>query len=176
LHGGEVEARSEGPGQGSEFVIRLPLDARSAEPERARTRSVYRSRRVLVIEDNIDAAESLRAALELNGHRVAVAYNGHEALAKARQFRPEVAICDIGLPGMDGYALAQAFRADPELKQTVLMALSGYALPEDMQRAAEAGFERHLSKPPDLEQLEQLLSEARGSGGGARSPGGPPSL
>jgi PAS domain S-box-containing protein len=176
LHGGEVEARSEGPGQGSEFVIRLPLDARSAEPERARTRSVHRSRRVLVIEDNIDAAESLRAALELNGHRVAVAYNGHEALAKARQFRPEVAICDIGLPGMDGYALAQAFRADPELKQTVLMALSGYALPEDMQRAAEAGFERHLSKPPDLEQLEQLLSEARGSGGGARSPGGPPSL
>ena len=113
--------------------------------------------RVLIIDANIDEANSLREVLELQGHEVALAYDGAGGLAKARQFRADVVLCDIDLPGMDGYALAQAFRADDALKSVHLLALSGYALPEDMQRAAEAGFDRHLAKPPNVETLKLVL-------------------
>jgi two-component system CheB/CheR fusion protein len=160
LHGGEVCAHSTGPGQGAEFVIEVPLDAPTAAETRALPTVAGRSgRRVLVIEDNLDVANSLRDALVLGGHTVAVAYNGPEGLARAREFKPEVVFCDIGLPGMDGFEVARAFRADETLKNIVLVALSGYALPEDLQRAAEAGFQHHLVKPPNLEKLEQLLAK-----------------
>jgi CheY-like chemotaxis protein len=88
-----------------------------------------------------------------------VAYNGPEGLEKAWTFHPEVVLCDIGLPGIDGYQVARAFRADEALKDIHLVALSGYALPEDRQRATEAGFERHLAKPPSLEKLKELLAD-----------------
>lgn len=118
-------------------------------------------RRVLVIEDNEDAADTLQEVLELDGHEVAVAYSGPEGLAKAREFRPDLVLCDIGLPGMDGYTVARLFRADNELKHAHLVAVSGYALPEDLQRAAEAGFERHIAKPPTLEKIEKVVREVR---------------
>ena len=113
----------------------------------------------MIVEDNLDAAQSLREVLEFGEHLVEVAHNGPEGLVKARQFSPEVVLCDIGLPGMDGYSVARALRADEVLKRVFLVALSGYALPEDLQRAAEAGFDRHVAKPPSLERLEELLGE-----------------
>jgi two-component system CheB/CheR fusion protein len=160
LHGGEVRAHSAGVGHGSEFIVFLPLDVREANARRAVVAPVQRPRRrVLVIEDNIDAADSLREALELDGHEVAVAYDGADGIAKAREFRPDVVLCDIGLPGMDGYAVARVLRSDEALKDIRLVALSGYALPEDLQRAAEAGFERHVAKPPSLDTLAAVLDK-----------------
>jgi PAS domain S-box-containing protein len=159
LHGGDVSAASAGLGQGSEFIVRFPLDVTTipASTETPPARPTAR-RRVLVIEDNVDAADMLREVLEFGQHEVAVAYNGPAGIARAREFRPDVVLCDIGLPGMNGYEVARAFRADGALSRTCLVALSGYALPEDLQRAVEAGFERHLAKPPSFDKLEELLA------------------
>jgi PAS domain S-box-containing protein len=161
IHGGSVTAHSAGLGRGAEFVVRLPLapdDGAVDRPLRARTPAPGGRRRVLIIEDNIDAAESLREALEFGEHEVEVAYNGPTGIAKARELRPDVVFCDIGLPGMDGYGVARALRADAELKDVYLVALSGYASPEDVQRALQAGFDQHLAKPPNLESLEETLA------------------
>ena len=116
-------------------------------------------RRVLVIEDNVDAAESLREVLLFGGHEVEVAYNGPQGIAKAKEFRPDVVLCDIGLPGMDGLDVARAFKSDETLRGSFLVALSGYALPEDLQCAQAAGFETHLAKPSSIEQLDRLLTD-----------------
>jgi two-component system CheB/CheR fusion protein len=157
LHGGEVTAQSGGLGEGAEFVIRLPVEVSlSADALPDPPASLERTRRVLVIEDNTDAADSLRDVLELVGHTVAVAYDGSEGIATARQFCPDVVFCDIGLPGTDGYQVARTLRADPAFAGTCLIALSGYALPEDIQRAVAAGFDQHLAKPPSLEQVQEL--------------------
>jgi PAS domain S-box-containing protein len=159
LHGGAVEVASDGPDRGSEFTVRLPLvepPEEVAEPERV-PRSA--SRRVLVIEDNPDAADAMRELLAYDGHDARVAYDGREGLALAREFRPEFVFCDIGLPGMDGFEVARAIRAEPALADTYLVALSGYALPEDRKRSAEAGFDCHLAKPPSVEQVERVLAE-----------------
>jgi two-component system CheB/CheR fusion protein len=162
LHGGDIGVHSDGLGKGAEFVVRLPLALEAGEAVEVRLASSKSAgRRVLIIEDNIDAADSLREVLEFGEHEIAVAYNGPEGIAKAREFRPEVVLCDIGLPGMDGFEVARAFRADEGLKGTYLVALSGYALPEDLQRAEEAGFDRHLAKPPSLEKIEEALASGR---------------
>jgi PAS domain S-box-containing protein len=172
LHGGSVSAYSEGLGKGTEVVVRLPLDGGVAlESEAARLHLPRPRRRILIIEDNIDAAHSLREALELSDHEVAIAHDGPEGLAKARVFQPEVVLCDIGLPRMDGFEVARAFRADERLKGAFLVALSGYALPKDLQRASEAGFARHLAKPPGMEALEELLASVPVSHG-VRNPDG----
>ena len=113
--------------------------------------------RVLVIEDNVDAACSLREALELRDHEVEVAHSGPEGLEKARQFDPEFVLCALGLPGMDGFEVARAFRSDEMLKGVHLVAMTGCALPEDVERAAGAGFERHLEKPSTVETIEEIL-------------------
>lgn len=161
LHGGAVTARSDGINKGgSEFIVRLPMGKEqnaAAQPGQSATGS---GRRVLIIEDNIDAADSLREVLEFSEHKVEVAYNGPEGIAKAREFFPDVVLCDIGLPGMDGYEVAQVFRADEALKGAHLIALSGYAQPEDLRRSSEAGFERHLAKPPSIAKLDELLAKA----------------
>jgi signal transduction histidine kinase len=159
LHGGAVSARSEGAGKGTEITLRLPLD------ERPRPRLALvatnekrgKARRVLLIEDNVDSAESLGEALELGGHEVAIAHSGPEGIEKARAFPPDVVLCDIGLPGMDGYAVARAMRKDPDLRSVYLVALTGYAAPEDVALSKESGFDVHLAKPPSLERLEKLL-------------------
>ncbi|MFB3910397.1 MAG: PAS domain S-box protein [Candidatus Eisenbacteria bacterium] len=162
LHGGEIAASSSGLGQGTEFIIRLPLDLTKAPSSQTAPESKTSvRRRVLIIEDIADAATSLRLLLELCGHVVEVASDGPGGVEKARGFRPEVLLCDIGLPGMDGYEVARAFRADEVLRDVFLVALSGYALPEDLQKAADAGFDHHMVKPPNLEQLQNLLSDPR---------------
>jgi len=161
LHSGTISAHSPGLGQGAEFVLRLPLALEEGEadaPARCHTPVPGGRRRVLIIEDNIDAAESLREAIEFSEHEVEVAYNGPSGIAKARARNPEVVFCDIGLPGMDGFDVARAFRADNALKGAYLVALSGYAQPEDVLRASEAGFDEHLAKPPSLKRLEQTLA------------------
>jgi CheY-like chemotaxis protein len=117
-----------------------------------------RPRRCLLIEDHVDAAESLAMLLELIGHEVEVAFDGASGLAKARASSPEVVLCDIGLPGMDGYAVARALRAAPETSTVFLIALTGYGQDDDRRRALEAGFDAFLIKPVDLEALRRLLA------------------
>jgi PAS domain S-box-containing protein len=160
LHGGAVTADSGGPGRGAEFALRLPL---VEPPPQAAVKAVpaaSRRRKVLIIEDNHDAAESLKDALELCGHEVQVAYDGARGIEIARQFQPAIVLCDLGLPGMDGYDVARAFRAEHGFWGVFLVALSGYAQLEDQQRAAQAGFDRHLAKPTSLDRIEQVLAEA----------------
>lgn len=164
MHGGEVAAHSEGEGKGAEFTIALPL-LPSARPKLAQmpaSKSSSRGRKVLVVEDNVDAAESLREALELADHKVAVAYSGPEGVEVARSYRPEVILCDLGLPGMDGFSVARALRADRDavLRSAYLVALSGYALTEDVARSKEAGFDHHVAKPPKIEELQEVLAQA----------------
>ncbi|MGI5860923.1 MAG: PAS domain S-box protein [Myxococcales bacterium] len=164
MRGGTARAQSAGEGQGTEILVTLPLlapaGARVAPP--ASTTGKERGRRVLVIEDHVDAADSLREVLELGNHEVAVAYSGPEGVARAREYRPEVVLCDIGLPGLDGYGVARALRADsdPKVRSAFLVALSGYALPEDVEKSKQAGFDRHVAKPPDIEELEELIASA----------------
>jgi two-component system CheB/CheR fusion protein len=163
LHGGSVAAASEGSGRGAVFTVRVPLVSTPERPDLPERARAFRRCRVLLIEDNVDAADSLKEALELAGHEVTVAYDGSSGLETAREFHPEVLLCDIGLPGMDGYEVARAFRDDETLKDVFLVALTGYALPQDLQRARASGFARHLQKPPSLEELEQLLVSLPGA-------------
>jgi CheY-like chemotaxis protein len=159
LHGGTVEAHSDGLGKGAAFTLRLPLHPEATVRASAPCpTSTGHARRVLIIEDNLDAANSLCEALQSVGHQLEVAYSGPEGLAKARVFRPQVVLCDIGLPGIDGYQVARTLRADAAFAGVRLVALSGYALPEDLRRAAEAGFDAHLAKPASIEELQGLLA------------------
>jgi PAS domain S-box-containing protein len=163
LHGGSVVARSEGSGRGAEFTVRLPLweGAPAGPTPQAAVLEGTAGRRVLVVDDNVDAAQTLRDLLELSGHVAAVAHDGPSALALARTFAPDAILCDIGLPGMNGYAVARAVRGDGSLRGVLLVALTGYALPEDLRRASEAGFDAHLAKPPSLATIEELLRRGR---------------
>jgi PAS domain S-box-containing protein len=158
LHGGTVSAESRGSGKGAEIVVRLPLAAPESRRDApaANVPGPAKGRRVLVVDDNRDAAESLAELVELFGHTAEVAYDGPSAIAKARASLPEVVLCDIGLPGMNGYDIAKALRADGGDVQ--LIAVSGYAQPEDLDRAADAGFDGHVAKPPDPAQIERLLA------------------
>ncbi|MFT3914625.1 MAG: PAS domain S-box protein [Anaeromyxobacteraceae bacterium] len=160
LHGGTIEARSEGAGKGSEFKVWLPvIEAKPAPPPRPPDRSHGAARlRVLVIDDNADAAQTLADALELEGHEVTVARNGTVGLRLARELQPDLVLCDLGLPDLDGYEVARRLRADDALRYTRLIAVSGYAQPEDIERAREAGFDVHLPKPAPLEELSSLLA------------------
>jgi CheY-like chemotaxis protein len=160
LHQGEVHAWSEGPGRGSRFRVRLPL-VEAPGAEAVPTRQVPTSGRlhVLVIEDNRDTAESLCAVLEMGGLSVQVAYDGPAGVAAARARRPQVVLCDIGLPGaMDGYEVARAIRTDPSLGAVRLVALTGYGLEEDRLRAEQAGFDFHVTKPADPHALLGLVA------------------
>jgi len=166
LHGGEVQAGSAGLGRGSRFTLRLPLVEAVAvsprEPEEATAPDPETGpRRVLVIEDNVDAAESMQMLLELSGFEVATAMDGLAGLEAARRFRPDVVLCDIGLPGgMDGYAVARELRADDALRPVRLIALTGYGQAEDQRRAYAEGFDLHLTKPVDPALLPDLLAKA----------------
>ncbi len=160
LHGGSISAHSEGAGKGAEFVISLHLDEAPAhEQQDSAPAENQASRRVLIIEDNVDIADSLCELLEFSSHKVAVAYTGPDGIAKAREFRPEAVLCDIGIPQMDGYAVARAIRSDADLRGVFLVAMTGYAFPEDLKRASDAGFDRHLAKPMDLAQINRMLAE-----------------
>ncbi len=161
LHGGEVHAYSEGLGKGSTFTVSLPLYAGSLSAvSEAAAAAPGGSLRVLVIEDIRDVADSLVLLLTAEGHETAVAYDGVAGINEARAFRPDVLLCDIGLPSMNGYQVARAFRADPDLKEILLVSLTGYARPEDIRKSKEAGFDCHLAKPVDLSKIRKTLARA----------------
>jgi PAS domain S-box-containing protein len=160
LHDGKVSAHSAGSNQGAEFTVRLPLEDEPMALSETRRGAVTSNRhvRVLVVEDNRDSAESLRMLLATQGYEVALAYTGTEGVEAARRARPDVVICDIGLPGMDGYAVARAIRLNPGTAQARLIAVTGYGQNDDRARALASGFDTHLVKPADPEKLLGLLA------------------
>jgi signal transduction histidine kinase/CheY-like chemotaxis protein len=159
LHGGSVEALSKGPGHGSEFVVRLPLAPRERERERAlpRTQVTAPSRRILVVDDNADAASSLATLLRLAHHETYMAHDGIEALQAAEHLRPDLVLLDIQMPELNGYEVCRRIRQRPWGNNVTLVAVTGLGQPEDQQRSREAGFDAHLVKPPDYAEISRLL-------------------
>jgi len=164
LHGGTAEAASDGPGRGAQFTIRIPC---ASEPgalpsiEASHVASDTSSplpRRIMVVDDNRDAAASLAMLLRLWGHEVWVAYDGHAALSLAAEHALDVVLLDIGLPGMNGYQVARKLRELPNTRDTLLVALTGYGQLEDRQRSIAAGFDHHFVKPIDVEVLQPLIA------------------
>jgi PAS domain S-box-containing protein len=159
LHGGQVQAASEGPGRGAEFTVRLPV---VPEPPALTATASARGRagqrlRVLVVEDNRDAADSLKLLLDLLGHETQVAATGPEGVRVAQEWSPDVVLCDIGLPGLDGYGVARQLRLHPATARVRLVALTGYGGDEDRRRSRQAGFDHHLTKPATPDDLVRLL-------------------
>jgi CheY-like chemotaxis protein/two-component sensor histidine kinase len=161
-HGGTIEAKSAGAGKGAEFVIRLPLTAEVPAKD-ASHRTPYEEKqalRILVVDDNRDAADSLATLLEVYGHTGLVAYDGETALDKAEKMRPHVALVDIGMPSMNGFEVARRIKDAPWGKDTLLVAVTGWGAKSDRARSKEAGFAYHLTKPVDYDTLASLLSTA----------------
>lgn len=164
LHGGMIQVRSEGPGKGSEFIVRLPriILTRSEAPvafERAVENEKQARRRILVVDDNLDSAESLSMMLQLLGNDVTAAHDGLEAVEVAKTFAPELAFLDVGMPRMNGYDAARLIRQQPQCSGVRLVALTGWGQEEDKQRSYEAGFDVHMVKPIDFDAVEKLISE-----------------
>ena len=161
MHGGSVQARSDGVGRGSEFIVRLPLAAPQAAERPSRPKHVpgplLSPQRVLVVDDNQDAADSLGALLRLLGAEVHIAYNGHDALTAVASYQPAVVLLDIGMPGMDGYEVVRRIREQPAARDITVIALTGWGLEADRKRTQSAGFDFHLIKPADVNALETLL-------------------
>jgi two-component system, sensor histidine kinase len=161
MHGGTVEAKSDGPGLGSEFIVRLPVIAQPvAHAAPAHTLKPLPARRILIVDDSRDGGESLAMLLRVLGAEVALAHSGRKALECVEDFKPDVVLLDIGMPGMDGYEVARRIRANPASRHISLIALTGWGQDEDRKRSVAAGFNHHLVKPADLEQLRQLLTVA----------------
>jgi CheY-like chemotaxis protein len=161
LHGGTVHAASEGPGKGSRFVVRIPLACGTAEPrpQAAQSPLERRRRRIVVVEDNPDIRETLRMLLDLWGHEVTMASDGRSGVDRVLQERPDVALIDVGLPGMSGYDVARAIRAGLPNGEIRLIAVTGYGQPSDREAAMQAGFDTHLLKPIAPTVLERLLAQ-----------------
>jgi PAS domain S-box-containing protein len=164
MHGGRVEAKSAGVGQGSEFIVRLPLVEATrvvdAPMPQGAVHGLLSPRRILVADDNHDAADSLAMLLRLLGAEVKIVYSGSEALAALHEYRPTVVLLDIGMPGMDGHEVARRIRKLPEFKDVLLIAMTGWGQDEDRRRSSNAGFDYHLIKPADVGTLESLLLSA----------------
>jgi CheY-like chemotaxis protein len=158
MHGGTISAASEGLGRGAQFTVRLPVGTGGTPAPAVAVPSPDRTRSVLIVEDNDDARESLQLLLESLGHRVLSAPDGPRALALAEHQRPEVVLIDLGLPGLDGYAVARAFRASPSGKTLMLIAVTGYGQAEDRRRSKDAGFDAHLVKPVSENVLSTLIT------------------
>lgn len=160
MHGGSVQAHSEGAGRGSDFVVRLPLAVqgrKGAQKPQNSTPSFLPSRRALVVDDNRDSAESMGMLLKLLGADVQVVFSGQDALEAMASYKPAVVLLDIGMPGLDGYEVARRIRQQPEYKDVMLIALTGWGQEEDRRRSQSAGFDHHLIKPADLNALRSLL-------------------
>jgi CheY-like chemotaxis protein len=164
MHGGTVRADSAGLDKGSTFTVRIPAELRRptgplAGPSSTDER-VQGARRIVVVDDNVDAAESLAMFLEMAGHRTRIAHSGPDAIALAAEFSPEVVFLDIGLPGMSGYDVARQLRRQLTV-HPLLVAVTGWGTADDKKRAASAGFDFHLTKPVDLQAIETLLARMR---------------
>ena len=162
MHGGNVRAHSEGPGRGSRFTLSLPLAVGASTRDDPRVATgAHRAatfRRILIVEDNQDAAEMMRTLLSEFGHEVKIACEGREALGVAKAFMPQIILLDIGLPGIDGYELARRLRDMPETRDAHLVAVSGYGQQKDRERSAAAGFDQHLVKPVDPARLTDVIN------------------
>jgi signal transduction histidine kinase len=161
LHHGKIEAHSDGVGQGSQFLIRLPLFERQelAVPTAEGPLKMASGLKILLVEDSVDSAELVGFLLSADGHTVKLAHDGESGIAIAAEFVPQIILLDIGLPGMDGYEVAEHLRRDPVLSKIPLIALTGYGRDTDRNRSTQAGFCRHLTKPVDLDKLRQALTE-----------------
>jgi two-component system CheB/CheR fusion protein len=161
LHGGTVAAHSAGLGQGSEFVVRLPalFPAIGSIALVETPKQAAHTSRVLVVDDNVDAADMLAMMLQMFGHEVQAAYSGESALEKAVGYQPEFVLLDIGLPDIDGYEVALRLRRQPQTKDVTLIAMTGYGQDSDRQRSKAAGFDHHLVKPVEPQKLQELLAE-----------------
>lgn len=161
LHGGMIEVASSGLGQGAEFTVRLPLHAATPiAPQASESKALGPSlclRRILVVDDNQDAALSLKLSLMDKGHDVCVAHEGRAALELAKVFRPHLVLLDIGMPGMDGYEVCRRIRAEVWGKDMLVVALSGWGEPDDKARTAQVGFDHHLTKPAHVADIEALI-------------------
>ena len=168
MHDGSVQAMSDGPGRGSEFIVRIPAqpEARAeSEPMSGHSSAALQATkpsRILLVDDNVDAAESLAVLLELKGHEVHLAHDGMTALDAAEIRRPDAVLLDIGLPGLNGYEVAERLRARPQSKSTLLIAVSGYGQENDLRSSRRAGFDHHLIKPVNVDDLLKLLSQPAG--------------
>ena len=160
MHGGQVKARSDGLGKGASFEIRLPRVAAPVIEEAAAERVASPVRRVLIVDDNVDSADSLAMILKIDGHETDRVYTAHDALERSVSFKPDVILLDIGLPGIDGYEVARRLRATPGLERLRLVALTGYGQPEDRARTRAAGFDDHLVKPVEFPALERAIAGA----------------
>ncbi|HEX7334068.1 MAG TPA: ATP-binding protein [Pyrinomonadaceae bacterium] len=160
MHGGTVEAHSDGAGKGSEFIVRLAtLATETVQAPEVETESTSSApRRILVVDDNVDSAESMAMMLELSGHAVVMAHDGAEAVELAKQFQPDVAFLDLGMPKLNGYEAARSIREQPWGRQMLLVALTGWGQEDDKRRTREAGFDAHIVKPIDFAVLEKLLA------------------
>jgi signal transduction histidine kinase/ActR/RegA family two-component response regulator len=178
LHGGSVRAQSAGPGKGAEFIVRLPgaregeASVPAAAPPAA---AAVRDERVLVIDDNVDAAETLAEALRMDGHEVRVAHDGETGVSEARAFSPSVVFLDIGLPGASGYEVVRDLRALPQTRTALIAALTGFGQASDRERALQAGFDEHLTKPVELAEVRALVERrladsSRSAAGGPDAP------
>jgi len=166
MHGGQISAHSDGPGRGTEFTVRLPLSTDGATAEVTPTPDLSQfagaRRRVLVVDDNRDGCDSLAALLQMNGFVVETVYDGVEATARARQWRPEVVLLDIGLPTLSGYQVCAAIRQQEGGDQILIFALTGWGSEADLERTRHAGFDAHFVKPIDIGALAALLPLTRG--------------
>jgi CheY-like chemotaxis protein len=166
LHGGAITAESEGVGRGSQFVVKLPVvqPATNVSPATSQPGKVAAAgagaRRILVTDDNRDAANSLAMLLKLGGHQVATAYDGIEAVQKAQEYKPEVILLDIGLPGMNGYEVCRSIREKPWGKDIRIVAVTGWGQEQDRRNTRDAGFDHHLVKPVTVSALSEVLVTA----------------
>ena len=173
MHGGTVDVSSDGPGRGSEFVVHLPAVEETSEappPARPAPPPPGPGRRILIVDDNRDGAESLALLLQLGGHETHTAHDGPEAVAAAERLRPDAVLLDIGLPGLNGYEVCRRIRGTPWGRDLMVVAVTGWGQEVDRQRSREAGFDTHIVKPVDADALMRLLTSLR-SGGGAESAG-----
>jgi CheY-like chemotaxis protein len=163
LHGGSITAESEGAGRGSEFVVRLPISLTAPASDSRRSKGTEKSiaappRRILVVDDNVDSADTLTQLLTILGHETRTAYDGEAAVAMAEAMRPDVVLLDIGMPKLDGYEACRRIRKAAWGKKMFLIALTGWGQAEDRNRTREAGFNHHLVKPVEAATLMKLLA------------------
>jgi CheY-like chemotaxis protein len=166
MHGGRIEAHSDGPNLGSTFTVHFPAVAPPGESTpKAALNHNGETRRVLIVDDNLDTAQGMARLLTRAGHKIELAHDGLEAIEKARQQCPEAVVLDIGLPGMDGFAVARQLRTEAGCAGATIIAVTGYGQPDDRKRALDAGCHYHMVKPVDIEELKRILGEPASNGG-----------